>query len=90
MNKGDIVWMAANGDGPRNHPLLKGLNLPPLGNIGRPAPMLTKTLLFVGDASDAVMGQAGISGPLNCGPSIRLLERSSRSWICRSVQPADR
>ncbi len=63
MNKGAIVWMAANGDGPRNHPLLKGLNLPPLGNSGRPAPMLTKTLLIVGDASDAVMGQAGIPGP---------------------------
>jgi len=63
MNKGTIVWMAANGDGPRNHPLLKGLNLPPLGNTGRPAPMLTKTLLFVGDSSDAVMGQAGIAGP---------------------------
>ena len=62
MNKGTIVWMAANGDGPRDHPLLKDLNLPPLGNIGRPAPMLTKTLLFVGDSSDAVMGQAGISG----------------------------
>lgn len=63
MNKGTIAWVAANGDGPRNHPLLKGLNLPPLGNIGRPAPMLTKTMLFVGDSSDAVMGQAGISGP---------------------------
>ena len=62
MDKGTIVWMAANGDGPRNHPLLNGLNLPPLGNSGRPAPMLTKTLLFVGDSSDAVMGQAGISG----------------------------
>ena len=63
MNKGTIVWMAANGDGPRNHPLLKNLNLPPLGNIGRPAALVTKTLLIVGDSSDAVMGQAGISGP---------------------------
>jgi glucose dehydrogenase len=63
MNKGEIAWMSPNGDGPRNHPLLKDLNLPPLGNIGRPAPMLTKTLLFIGDSSDAVMGQAGISGP---------------------------
>src|SRR5215469_3937902 len=63
MNKGTIAWMAANGDGQRNHPLLKGLDLPPLGNIGRPAPLLTKTLLIVGDSSDAVMGQAGVSGP---------------------------
>jgi quinoprotein glucose dehydrogenase len=63
MNKGTIAWMSANGDGPRNHPLLKDLNLPPLGNIGRPAALVTKTLLFVSDSSDAVMGQAGISGP---------------------------
>ena len=63
MNKGDIAWVAANGDGPRNHPLVKDLNLPPLGNIGRPAPMLTKSLLFLADSSDAVMGQAGIAGP---------------------------
>jgi quinoprotein glucose dehydrogenase len=63
MNKGTEVWMAANGDGPRNHPLIKDLHLPPLGNPGRPAPLVTKTLLLLADSSDAVMGQAGISGP---------------------------
>ena len=51
MNKGDQVWMVPNGDGPRNHPLLKPLNLPPLGNPGRSAPLVTKTLLFVGEGS---------------------------------------
>ena len=39
--------MVANGDGPRNHPLLKPLNLPPLGQSVRAAPLVTKTLLFV-------------------------------------------
>jgi quinoprotein glucose dehydrogenase len=62
LNKGTKLWTVANGDGPRNHPLLKDLNLPPLGNPGRPAALVTKTLLFVGDSSDAVMGRAGISG----------------------------
>ena len=51
LNKGDQVWMVPNGDGPRNHPLLKPLNLPPLGNPGRSAPLVTKTLLFVGEGS---------------------------------------
>ena len=59
MNKGDKVWTVANGDGPRNHPLLKDLNLPPLGIPGRPAPLLTKTLLFIGEGSDAVFSSAG-------------------------------
>jgi len=39
--------MAASGDGPRNHPLLKDLRLPPLGQAVRAAPLATRTLLFV-------------------------------------------
>jgi quinoprotein glucose dehydrogenase len=56
LRTGDLAWMVANGDGPRNHPLLKDLKLPPLGVPNRPAPLLTKTLLFVGEGSDAVIG----------------------------------
>jgi quinoprotein glucose dehydrogenase len=58
LNKGDLVWMVPNGEGPRDHPLLKPLNLPPLGNPGRSAPLLTKTLLFVGEG-DPIMVRAG-------------------------------
>ena len=47
LNKGDQVWMVANGDGPRNHPAIKALNLPPLGQAVRSAAIATKTLLFV-------------------------------------------
>ena len=56
LNTGSEAWMAANGDGPRNHPLLKDLHLPPLGIPNRAAPLLTKTLLFIGEGSDAVIG----------------------------------
>ena len=41
--------MVPIGDGPRDHPRLKGLNLPPLGTQGRRAPLATKTLLFLGE-----------------------------------------
>ena len=58
LNKGEIVWMTPNGDGPRDHPLLRGLNLPPLGNPGRGGVLATKTLLFVGEG-DPVMVRAG-------------------------------
>jgi quinoprotein glucose dehydrogenase len=54
LNRGEHRWMVANGDGPRNHPAIKHLNLPPLGNPGRAAPLVTKTLLFVGDGSPAM------------------------------------
>lgn len=56
LNRGELAWMAANGDGPRNHPLLRELDLPPLGVPNRPAPLLTRTLLFIGEGSDAVIG----------------------------------
>ena len=56
LNTGDTLWQAANGDGPRNHPLLKALNLPPLGNPGRASPMVTKTLLFLGDGDPIMVG----------------------------------
>ena len=64
MNKGEQLWMVANGDGPRHHPLVKDLNLPPLGVPGRPAPLLTRTLLFIGEGSDSLPGtnRAGMWG----------------------------
>ena len=49
MNTGEHVWMVPNGDGPRDHPAIKHLNPGPLGVPGRPSPLLTKTLLFIGE-----------------------------------------
>jgi quinoprotein glucose dehydrogenase len=60
LTNGTMAWTVANGDGPRYHPLLKELNLPPLGVPNRPAPLLTKTLLFIGEGSNAVSGTADI------------------------------
>ena len=69
LNKGELLWTVANGDGPRDHPLLKPLNLPPLGNPGRSAPLLTRTLLFVGEG-DPVMVRAGTRLPAGMPVSI--------------------
>ncbi len=49
MSKGEHIWMTptGNGDRLRNNPLLKPLNLPPLGGDSTAAgPLLTKTLLI--------------------------------------------
>ncbi|MBM3771376.1 MAG: pyrroloquinoline quinone-dependent dehydrogenase [Acidimicrobiia bacterium] len=56
LNRGEIKWMTPNGDGPRNHPLLKPLNLPPLGSPGRSSPLVTKTLLFLGEGDPVMAG----------------------------------
>ena len=71
LNRGEIVWTVANGEGPRHHPLLKHLNLPPLGNPGRSAPLLTRSLLFVGEGDPIMVAQARVPPgmPLALAPS---------------------
>jgi quinoprotein glucose dehydrogenase len=56
MNRGEHAWVVANGDGPRDHPLLASLDVGPLGIANRAAPLVTRTLLFIGEGSDAVIG----------------------------------
>ncbi len=48
MNTGEHKWMVplGNGDRYRNHPMLRDLNLPPLGGDGQGGPVLTKTLVI--------------------------------------------
>lgn len=62
MNKGEHVWMKPLGDGHfiRHHPMLKGLNLPPLGgDASMSGPLLTKTLLISGLTSGGQHNQNG-------------------------------
>jgi quinoprotein glucose dehydrogenase len=56
MNTGEHVWTAANGDAHRDHPALAGLELPPLGVASRPAALLTRTLLLIGDGAEVFGG----------------------------------
>jgi glucose dehydrogenase len=82
MNVGEKLWMVPNGDGPRDHPLLKDLHLPPLGTIGRPAPLLTRSLLFVGESSDAVW--AGVPGP----SKFRAYDKANGAVLWETTLPA--
>jgi quinoprotein glucose dehydrogenase len=55
MSAGEILWQVPNGDGPRDHPAIEHLHLGPLGNPGHSGPLVTRTLLFVGEGSDAMV-----------------------------------
>jgi len=51
LNRGEILWQAPHGDGPRDHPKLAHLNLPPLGApsntwLSNSGPVVTRTLVF--------------------------------------------
>jgi quinoprotein glucose dehydrogenase len=52
LNKGEILWQIAHGETPdniRNHPALKGLNIPRTGRPGAVGTLVTKTLLISGE-----------------------------------------
>ncbi|PYR94632.1 MAG: hypothetical protein DMG19_00165 [Acidobacteria bacterium] len=52
LNKGDIVWQIAHGETPdniRNHPALKGVNVPRTGRPGIFGVLVTKTLVIAGE-----------------------------------------
>jgi quinoprotein glucose dehydrogenase len=76
--------MVPNGDGPRDHPALKHLNLPPLGQMGRAAPLLTKTLLFVTEGS-----ATGLSiPPGGGGPRMRAFDKQTGAVVAVIPLPA--
>ena len=53
---GEHVWVAAHGEGPRNHPTIKHLGLDRLGSPDRSAaPLVTKTLLFVTHRAESLL-----------------------------------
>jgi quinoprotein glucose dehydrogenase len=52
LDKGEILWQIAHGETPdniRNHPALKGLNIPRTGRPGAVGTLVTKTLLISGE-----------------------------------------
>jgi quinoprotein glucose dehydrogenase len=57
LNKGEILWQVAHGDTPdniKNHPALKGLNIPRTGrSTGRIGTLVTKSLVIAGEAGFA-------------------------------------
>jgi quinoprotein glucose dehydrogenase len=52
LHKGELLWQVAHGDTPdnvRNHPLLKGMNIPRTGRTGRIGTLVTKSLVIAGE-----------------------------------------
>jgi len=52
LDRGELLWQVPHGDTPdgvRNHPALKGLNIPKTGQNGAVGLLVTKTLVIMGD-----------------------------------------
>jgi len=58
LDKGELTWQVPHGDTPdvvRNHPLLKGMNIPKTGQNGAVGLVVTKTLVIMGDPQVTTM-----------------------------------
>ena len=82
LNKGEHVWEVVNGgDGPRDHPALKGLDLPPLGTNTRAGALVTKTVLFVTEGSGRTGSATG------GGNKLRAFDKATGAVLAEFVLP---
>jgi quinoprotein glucose dehydrogenase len=81
LNEGEIVWQVANGNGPRDHPRLAHLDLPPLGSGGHACVLVTGSLLFVAD------GGAGRWSPYG-EPLLRAYDKATGAVVGEIELPA--
>jgi len=84
MNRGEHVWRAANGNALNDHPALENLDLPPLGIASRPAALVTKTLLLIGDGGD----EFGGTQPNMWGKGFRAFDKATGEIIWETQLPA--
>ena len=84
MNSGEHVWMQPNGPGPRDHPAIADLDLPWLGQRGRPAPLLTRTLLFIGEGTEDALSILPIAG----GKAFRAWDKETGDVVWEMDLPA--
>ena len=84
LNTGQHTWMVPNGPGPRDHLALQDLALPWLGNPGRAAPLLTKTLLFLGEGSRSLF----VVPPHGGGRMFRAYDKNTGRVLWQTELPA--
>lgn len=82
LNLGEVKWTVANGTGPRDHPALEGLDLPPLGQPGRVGPLVTKSLIFMGEGMTQSPPGAG-------GKKFRAFDKLSGEIVWETTLPGE-
>ena len=84
MNKGELLWKIAHGETPdnvKNHPALKGLNIPRTGRTGRIGVLTTKTLLIAGEGGFATY-------PEGRGAMLRAYDKATGAEVGTVFMPA--
>ena len=81
LGKGEIAWQVALGDGPRDHPRLAHLDLPPLGSGGHSCVVVTGSLLI------AAEGGAGTWSP-HGRPILRAFDKATGASVGEVAVPS--
>jgi quinoprotein glucose dehydrogenase len=85
LDKGDLMWEVPHGDTPdnvRNHPALKGMDIPKTGQNGSVGLMVTKTLVILGDP------QVTSPGGRPRGAMLRAYDKQSGKEVGAVLMPA--
>ncbi len=86
LDKGEIVWQVAHGDTPdniRNHPALKGMNIPRTGQSGyNVCTLITKSLVIAGD------GQVTTTPEHPRGAMLRAYDKATGKEVGSVYMPA--
>jgi quinoprotein glucose dehydrogenase len=85
LDTGDILWQVPHGETPdaiKNHPALKGLNIPRTGRPGNVGTLVTKTLLISGEPG------FGITTTGQRGSMLRAYDKKSGAEVGAVYMPA--
>ena len=85
LKKGEILWKTPHGDTPeviKNHPDLRGLNIPNTGRPGTVGTLVTKTLLIAADAS------VGVQADGRRGAMLRAYDKATGARVAAVYMPA--
>lgn len=84
LNKGTLAWQIAHGETPdviKNHPALKGLDIPRTGRQGRIGVLTTKTLVIAGEGGFATT-------PAGRGAMLRAYNKATGEEVGAVYMPA--
>ena len=85
LDRGEFVWQVAHGETPdsvRNHPALKGLNIPRTGQSGAVGALVTRTLVIAGDP----LSTTGANRPR--GAMLRAYDKNTGQEVGTVFMPA--
>jgi quinoprotein glucose dehydrogenase len=87
LNSGTQLWMVPNGDTPdwiKNHPALKGVEIPRTGRYEHVGLLVTRSLLFAGEGSGLFAVAPGSGGPM-----FRALDKKTGQTVFEFKLPAN-